>query len=96
MSPPSVRWTLTSRSAPVDDGQVIDLFDSNFDRNMSCTGQWNFVTVLHSSGLRSIYGHLKKDSVVVSIGQSRPARADAWRGRKLGLLDAPAPAPRGA
>jgi murein DD-endopeptidase MepM/ murein hydrolase activator NlpD len=64
----------------VDDGQVIDLFDSNFDRNMSCTGQWNFVTVLHSSGLRSIYGHLKKDSVVVSIGQS------VQRGQTLGVV----------
>ncbi len=50
-------------------GTVVDLEDSHFDRNTSCTGPWNFVTIEHANGVRSIYGHLKQNSVVVSIGQ---------------------------
>lgn len=63
-------------------GIIENLDDTNFDRNMcqnNC-GSWNFVTVRHSNGYLSIYGHLKKNSVVVSIGQNVVA------GQKLGVV----------
>ncbi|MGE3166770.1 MAG: peptidoglycan DD-metalloendopeptidase family protein [Planctomycetota bacterium] len=50
-------------------GTVVGLEDSNFDRNMSCTGNWNFVKLEHADGTTSTYGHLKQNSVVVSMGQ---------------------------
>lgn len=49
-------------------GVVLALTDVNFDRNTSCVGAWNFVTVGHPNGWKSIYGHLKQGSVVVNIG----------------------------
>ncbi len=52
------------------DGVVIDLADGNPDRNMACVGDWNFVTIGHANGWRSIYGHLKNSSVTVTVGQS--------------------------
>ncbi len=52
------------------DGVVVDLADDNPDRNMFCTGNWNFVTIGHANGWRTIYGHLKSSSVTVSVGQS--------------------------
>lgn len=51
------------------DGEVIDLEESNEDRHMSCYGDWNFVKIRHWNGMTSTYGHLKQNSVVVSIGQ---------------------------
>ncbi|MDH3588869.1 MAG: peptidoglycan DD-metalloendopeptidase family protein, partial [Gammaproteobacteria bacterium] len=53
----------------VAQGTVLDLEDGNFDRNTSCVGSWNFVTVGHPNGWKTIYGHLKMNSVVVSVGQ---------------------------
>ena len=54
-------------------GRVVDLRDGEFDRNMSSkdpsSGKWNFVTIEHSNGFQSTYGHLKKGSIKVSIGQ---------------------------
>ncbi|MFK8029819.1 MAG: peptidoglycan DD-metalloendopeptidase family protein [Gammaproteobacteria bacterium] len=52
----------------VAQGTVLAFEDGNFDRNTSCTGSWNFVTVGHPNGYKTIYGHLKKDSVVVNVG----------------------------
>ncbi len=52
----------------VAQGTVLALDDSHFDRNTSCSGSWNFVTVGHPNGYKTIYGHLKKDSVVVNVG----------------------------
>jgi len=49
-------------------GEVIALAEGNFDRNMTCTGNWNYVKVLHDNGFTAYYGHLKQDSVVVEIG----------------------------
>lgn len=54
----------------VEDGVVLALEDSNFDRNTSCVGNWNFVTLGHPNGWRTIYGHLKMDSVVVNVGDT--------------------------
>ncbi len=52
----------------VAQGTVLALDDSNFDRNTSCSGSWNFVTVGHPNGWKTIYGHLKMNSVVVNVG----------------------------
>ena len=70
-------------------GRVTALHDQEFDRHSlkrfsdldfnSC-GMWNFVEVTHSDGSRAIYGHLKKNSVVVSVGQH------VTPGQKLGVI----------
>lgn len=52
----------------VAQGTVLALEESNFDRNTSCVGAWNFVTVGHPNGWRTIYGHLKMNSVLVNVG----------------------------
>jgi murein DD-endopeptidase MepM/ murein hydrolase activator NlpD len=60
----------------VADGVVTATFDDSFDRNLGGTvadcskDPWNFVQVKHANGYVTTYGHLKKDSVVVSLGQS--------------------------
>ncbi len=56
----------------VADGSVVALDDSNFDRNLECTGtpDWNFVRVLHSNGFVADYGHLKQDSVNLRPGDA--------------------------
>jgi murein DD-endopeptidase MepM/ murein hydrolase activator NlpD len=49
-------------------GTVEDVREDQFDRNTSCTGSWNFVRIQHANGYDSIYGHLKKNSVMVKKG----------------------------
>lgn len=61
-------------------GYVDFVRDSEFDRNMSCTGTWNVVVVKHANGFKSYYGHLKRNSVVVSEGDWVVA------GQKLGVV----------
>ncbi|HBV06264.1 MAG TPA: hypothetical protein DEF01_05930 [Gemmatimonadetes bacterium] len=51
-------------------GIVSGLRDGEYDRNMSCAGQWNYVSITHADGSRAIYGHLKKGSVSVSLGDT--------------------------
>jgi hypothetical protein len=48
---------------------VTSVHDNEPDRNTSCAGNANLVQVRHADGLTAIYGHLKKGSVVVSVGQ---------------------------
>lgn len=43
-----------------EDGVIIGKDDGNFDQNCSCIGAWNAVYLLHSDGLITWYGHLKK------------------------------------
>lgn len=67
---PNFRWM--DRDLPpvlaAADGRVSDLHDGEFDRNVgSGGGAWNFVEVTHGDGSRTIYGHLKKGSVAVSL-----------------------------
>lgn len=64
----------------VADGTVVAFDDAHFDRNTSCTGQWNFVRVEHTDGHTAIYGHLKQNSVVVSVGQT------VAKGEALGVV----------
>ncbi len=62
-------------------GYVVDWYDDNFDRNTSCsTDPWNFVKVEHANGFHVWYGHLKRNSVVVDVGD--------WivPGQKLGVV----------
>lgn len=53
----------------VSAGEVIGYVESNPDRNLECTGNWNFVSVRAENGYEIIYGHLAQDSVAVSLGQ---------------------------
>ncbi len=50
-------------------GVVIAIRDGEPDRNTSCAGNANLVNVRHPDGLTAIYGHLRKGSVAVSVGQ---------------------------
>jgi hypothetical protein len=50
-------------------GVVAAIRDTEPDRNTSCTGSANLVQVRHPDGLTALYGHLKKGSVAVSVGQ---------------------------
>jgi len=53
-------------------GVVTSVRDTEPDRNTSCTGNANLVQVRHADGLTAIYGHLRKGSVPVSVGQQVP------------------------
>lgn len=66
-------------------GTVVEVTDGNFDRNTSCTGgeasqPWNHVVLRHKNGFFTIYGHMKKDSIVVTVGEAVVA------GQKLGVV----------
>ena len=70
---PNFRWM--DRDLPpvlaAADGRVSDLHDGEFDRNIgSRGGAWNFVELTHGDGSRTIYGHLKKGSVAVSLDET--------------------------
>ena len=94
-SVPNFRWMddkekeKVSRVVAAADGRITALHDGELDRNvaqnvdqavLSCTRRWNFVEITHLNGLRSIYGHLKKGSVEVSVGQQ------VNTGQKLGVI----------
>ena len=49
-------------------GWVEFVRDSEFDRQTSCMGLWNVISVRHANGFRSVYGHIKEDSAVVLTG----------------------------
>ena len=52
-------------------GHVTGTHDTEFDRNTSAADiPWNFVEITHDDGSRTIYGHLKKGSVAVSLGET--------------------------
>lgn len=51
-------------------GTVTFVDESNFDRNTSCTGTWNVVRIEHANGYDTLYGHLKRNSVVVNVGDT--------------------------
>lgn len=52
------------------DGVVEEVFDSSPDRNLYCSrDKWNFVRLQHAGGWKTIYGHLKRDSVAVRPGE---------------------------
>ncbi len=49
-------------------GEVIAVTEDNEDRHTSCTGSWNVVKVRHANGFEAFYGHIKRDSAAVSVG----------------------------
>ena len=69
---PNFRWM--DRGVPVlavADGRVVRVHDGQFDRSMSrtnCRSGWNFVVTEHSNGWRITYGHFRKGSIEVSVG----------------------------
>ena len=77
---PSFRWmddeNLQIQVLAVADGVVTDTHDGEPDRNTSCRGQANYVIIRHPNGFQSRYLHLKKGSVVVSVGQEVVARQE--------------------
>jgi murein DD-endopeptidase MepM/ murein hydrolase activator NlpD len=74
---PSFRWMDGNLSTVLAaaNGLVTAVRDSEPDRNTSCTGSANLVQVRHPDGLTAVYGHLKKGSVAVSVGQQVSAGA---------------------
>ncbi len=48
-------------------GKVIKVEDTKFDRNMSCTGDANYVEVEHKNGFITRYLHIKKGSLKVKV-----------------------------
>ncbi len=60
-------------------GVVEALDESQFDRNTSCVGNWNYVKIRQANGYAVFYGHMKKSSIVVAVGDSVVA------GQKLGI-----------
>ncbi len=62
-------------------GVVEGIYDDSPDRNLSCaSAQWNYVKIKHSTGIRTVYGHLKRDSIAVNVGSPVVA------GQRLGVV----------
>lgn len=64
-------------------GTVIEVQSDSFDRNMeapSGCGPWNHVYIRHANGFTTWYGHLKRNGIVVKVGDVVEA------GATLGLI----------
>jgi murein DD-endopeptidase MepM/ murein hydrolase activator NlpD len=74
---PNFRWMDTGVSTVLAaaSGVVTNVHDNEPDRNTSCAGNANLVLVRHADGLTAIYGHLRRGSVAVSVGQQVSAGA---------------------
>jgi murein DD-endopeptidase MepM/ murein hydrolase activator NlpD len=68
---PNFRWMDGGVSTVLAAGSGVVTFvrDNEPDRNTSCIGNANLVQVRHDDGLIAVYGHLKRASVTVSVGQ---------------------------
>jgi murein DD-endopeptidase MepM/ murein hydrolase activator NlpD len=68
---PNFRWMDSGVSTVLAaaSGVVITVHDNEPDRNTSCMGSANLVQVRHADGYTAIYGHLRKGSAAVSVGQ---------------------------
>ncbi len=63
------------------DGVVEETYDQSFDRNRTCSmDRWNYVKLRHGNGFATYYGHMKKSSVMVHLGDRVSA------GAPLGLV----------
>ena len=79
---PNFRW-MDSSLSPVHAaaaGVVTATHDGEWDRNMSCTGVANMVTIRHADGSSAIYYHFKRGSLTVAVGQS------VMMGDRIGLV----------
>ncbi len=74
---PNFRWMDDGLSIVLAaaNGVVTTVHDNEPDRNTSCAGNANLVQVRHEDGLTAIYGHLKRGSAAVSVGQQVSAGA---------------------
>jgi murein DD-endopeptidase MepM/ murein hydrolase activator NlpD len=50
-------------------GVVDQVIEDQPDRNSRCLGRWNVVGVRHANGFRVLYGHIKRGSARVAIGE---------------------------
>ena len=51
-------------------GTVTALHDGEPDRNTEHNNlQWNYVEITHPDGGQTVYGHLRRDSIIVEVGQ---------------------------
>ena len=72
------------------DGTVIAAHDGEFDMNTgNGTDNPNYVRLSHGNGLRTLYLHMKKDSVAVSVGQQVKAGQQIGLTGSSGLSTAP-------
>jgi hypothetical protein len=51
-------------------GTVDQVIQNNFDRNTSCTGSPNLISIKHANGFKVLYLHIKKNSAKVTVGQT--------------------------
>jgi len=52
-------------------GTIIDVDDGNFDRNCSCSGNWNAIYIMHADGSVAWYAHMKSNAFTSkSIGET--------------------------
>jgi murein DD-endopeptidase MepM/ murein hydrolase activator NlpD len=79
---PNFRWMDggVSNVLAAASGVVTTVRDTEPDRNTSCAGSANVVQVRHPDGVTAVYGHLKKGSAAVSVGQQVSA------GETLGVV----------
>ena len=92
---PNFRWM--DRGVPVltaAAGRVTAVHDGEFDRNVSCgflgiLKQPNFVELTHADGTRSLYLHLRRGSVLVSLGQEIATRQPLGEVGSSGCSTAP-------
>jgi murein DD-endopeptidase MepM/ murein hydrolase activator NlpD len=73
---PNFRWMDNGfRVIAARGGRVTGVIEDQPDRNTSCTGTWNVVVIVHADGSSAWYGHLKRNSAAVSVGQQVSAGA---------------------
>ena len=72
-------------------GEVVAAHDGEFDRQKAWIpgAAWNVVAVRHADGIQTIYGHLKKNSVAVSVGQMVVAGTVLGQVGSSGFSDVP-------
>jgi murein DD-endopeptidase MepM/ murein hydrolase activator NlpD len=72
-------------------GEVVATHDGEFDRQKAWTAGalWNFVAIRHADGTQTIYGHLKKTSVAVTVGQAVVAGTTLGQVGSSGFSDLP-------
>jgi murein DD-endopeptidase MepM/ murein hydrolase activator NlpD len=53
------------------EGRVVEIADGNFDRNIAWKAgtKANYVRIRHANGFETRYWHLKKNSILVSVGE---------------------------
>lgn len=79
---PNFRWMDNDFPVLASAGGVVkQIIQDQPDRNLSCaTDNWNVVVIQHDNGFKTLYGHLKRNSVTVTVGQRVSA------GQKLGVV----------